>query len=706
MSAYSAPSHPNRWTETLSKTAAALVALLPRPSFSWPRFGFGHRLVAMWRSGDLPVLSDLSIRIRFALLVGIALAGAAAFGGIYVVVQQRIDALLVAQDGFRRLNDLAGDVRAKAAALQNHEEHFLRERDKDSAQAFRDDLAFVSQSLRQMEGLPGAEPLAPQLAALGQGFVRVGERFEAVDQRATTLGLTASSGLRGQLASSVKAVEDELKMWPNAGPLLPTMLQMRQAEKNFMLYEKDSYTGLHRKFSNQFDFELDASALPNSTRDDLRKLMQAYAADMRSFADGTMALNAEVAALRQEFQALRPVLAQVFGHARDGMNLAIAEQENARREMSRLMMAFNLSGLAVFCLVALVLARSITQPVRLIEQAMERLAGGDHAVLVPGIARKDEIGDMAKAVAVFKDNAIAMVRLQQEQEAIRAEAEAVNHARMLALADHFEQAVKSVADAVNANAQAIKDTASRMVRRDRAGDSRSLSVAEAAERSRNTVAAVAEAAEELAGSVEDIAHHVAATSDVVRLAVSELERTNAQVSGLSQVAGNIDRVVNLISDIASRTNMLALNATIEAQRAGEAGRGFAVVADEVKHLAQKTAESTREIADQINAIQSATADTVAAIGDVGEAIRRMDDIAAQVATAVARQSEVTGKIGRCVEEVTAGTQEVTGGVVGVTQSAARYCGAAVRVMWAADDLAGPAANLKREVDGFLRTIRA
>ena len=365
----------------------------------------------------------------------------------------------------------------------------------------------------------------------------------------------------------------------------------------------------------------------------------------------------------------------------------------------------SVSALAVFCLIALVLARSITQPIRLIETAMDRLASGDHTVVVPGIARKDEIGDMAKAVAVFKDNAITMVRMQQEQEAIRAEAEAVNHARMLALADHFEQAVKSVADAVNTNAQAIKATALRMVRRDRAGDSRSLSVAEAAERSRNTVAAVAEAAIELTGSVEEIACHVATTSEVVRLAVNELERTNAQVSGLSQVASNIDRVVNLIGDIAGRTNMLALNATIEAQRAGEAGRGFAVVADEVKHLAQKTADSTREIAEQISAIQSATADTVAAIGDVGEAIRRMDDIAAQVANAVHRQSEVTSKISRCVEEVTAGTREVTGGVVGVTQSAARYCGAAVRVKWAADNLAGPAANLKDEVDGFLRTIR-
>ncbi|MCA1907751.1 MAG: methyl-accepting chemotaxis protein [Magnetospirillum sp.] len=685
----------------------ATTSYFPRLSFEFPGLGgVGRSLASSWQTGDLPVLSDLSIRFRFALLVGIALVGAAIFAILSFVVEDRINTLLVSQDEFRRLNDLAGDVRAKAAALQNHEEHFLRERDKDSAAAFGEDMKFVVQGIEQMGRLPGAASIQEQLESLAQGFGKVSSRFEAVYQRAEVLGLTASSGLRGQLATSVKAVEDELKMWPNAGPLLPTMLQMRQAEKNFMLYGKESYVGIHRKFSNQFDFELDASALPNSTRDDLRKLMQAYSTDMNAFAQGTIALNAEVEALRQEFQAVRPILAQVFSHARDGMNQVIAQQENARRQMSRLMMLFNVAALVLFCVAALVLARSITQPVRLIEHAMERLAGGDHTVVVPGIRRKDEIGDMAKAVGVFKDNAIAMVRMQQEQEAIRAEAEAVNHQRMLDLADHFEQAVKSVADAVDNNAQAIRDTALRMVTGGRSGDNSSLTVAEAAERSRNTVAAVADAAGELNDSVADISLHVETTSQVVRHAVNELANANTKVAGLLQLAGNIDRVVTLIGDIAGRTNMLALNATIEAQRAGDAGKGFAVVADEVKHLAQKTAESTREIADQLAAIQAATADTVEAIGDVGRAIEKVDHISAQVADAVTRQAEVTAKIGRCVEEVTAGTQDVTGGVVHVTQSAVRYCGAAVRVKWAADSLAGPAANLKREVDGFLRTIRA
>ena len=665
-----------------------------------------HRLAALWRAGEIPLLADMPIGRRFGVLVALALVGAVSFGAAYHLAERRIDAMLVTQDGYRRLNDLAGDVRAKAAALQNHGEQFLRERQPDRAYAFRQDAAFVAESLAAMRALPEAAAVSAQVAALSADFDAAAIRFDAVASHLEILGLSEAMGLRGRLAASVKAVEDELRMWPNAGLLLPEMLKMRQAEKNFMLYGGEAYLNQHRQHASQFDFALDASSLPPSTRDEFRALLSVYGADMQAFAAGTMALDAEVAALRQQFQAMQPSLAHVFAFARDGMTSAIAQQEAVRAQTSRLLAAFGVMAVASFFAAVLMLARSVTQPVGMIENAMERLAAGDHGVVVPGIDRRDEIGDMAKAVAVFRDNAIAMVRLQQEQDAIRAEAETASRQRVLALADHFERAVKSVADMVDANAQAIIATAEGMARHEGSGENRSLSVAEAAEQARANVAAVADAAGELAASVGDITLLVADTSRVVRQAVAELDRTNARVRGLSEVAGNIDRVVNLIGDIAARTNMLSLNATIEAQRAGEAGKGFAVVAGEVKHLAQQTAQSTREIAEQVAAIQAATADTVAAIADVGGAVRRMDDIAAQVAAAVTRQSEVTAKINRCVEQVGIDSGGVTDGVVAVTQSAARYCGAAVRVMWAADDLAGPTANLKAEVDGFLRTIRA
>jgi methyl-accepting chemotaxis protein len=324
---------------------------------------------------------------------------------------------------------------------------------------------------------------------------------------------------------------------------------------------------------------------------------------------------------------------------------------------------------------------------------------------IPGITHKDEIGDMARAVGVFKENAIAMVRLQAEQHSIRAEAEAASRAHMLALADTFEHEVKQAADMVADRSVDIRDTAERMAARTDAGKSSSLAVAEAAHLCRETVSAVAEATEELSLSVTDITNNADSAAAIVRHAVTELDRTTLRIQSLSEVAGRIDRVVALITEIAGRTNMLALNATIEAQRAGEAGKGFAVVAGEVKTLAHQTAQSTREIAEQVAAIQGATADTVAAIDGIGNAIRRMDVIAGQVSLAVARQSEVTRRIHDCVSDVIAGTQVVSEGVVSVTQSAARYCGAAIGVMWAAEDLAAPATTLNREVVSFLTTVR-
>jgi methyl-accepting chemotaxis protein len=659
-----------------------------------------------WQSGQLPGLSNLPIGRRFGLLVGMAVIGAVSFGAAYTIAEARIDAMLVSQDGYRRLNDLAGDVRAKALALQNEHDQFLRERATEAAQAFRQDAAQAAGGIAAMRALPQAAAMDGQLAQVADGLAAAARRFDAVAAQAEILGLSDETGLRGRLAASTKAMEDELKMWPNAGPLVPDMLQMRQAEKNFMLFGGDGPLNLHRKYANQFDLTLDSSPLPASTREDLRKMLASYAGDMQAFAAGSQAFEAEVAELRGQFAALQPKLAQVFSYARDGMGAAIHQQETTRAQTSRLLAGCGVLAVLSFFAAALVLARSITQPVRLIENAMNRLAGGDHTVVIPGISRRDEIGDMAKAVAVFKDNAIAMVRLQREQDAIRSEAEATSRRRVLALADHFEQAVKSVADAVSSNAQAIKATAEGMVRNDGHTDDGALSVAEAAEQARITVAAVAEAAGELAASVADVGTLVADSARVMADAVAELERTNTRVQGLTTVAGDIDRVVNLIGDIAERTNMLSLNATIEAQRAGEAGKGFAVVAGEVKRLALQTGQSTREIASQVDAIQAATAETIAAIGDVGAAIRRMDHIAGQVSRAVERQTDVAARIGHCVDRVSADSRSVTEGVVQVTQTAARYCGAAVQVIWAADDLAVPAARLQHEVDGFLATIRA
>jgi methyl-accepting chemotaxis protein len=338
---------------------------------------------------------------------------------------------------------------------------------------------------------------------------------------------------------------------------------------------------------------------------------------------------------------------------------------------------------------------------------MRRLVGGEREVQVPGTARHDEIGDMARAVGVFKENALAMVSLQREHESLMRSAEAEKRAAMANLADQFEGTVKSVVESVSTGSVTIADTARRVaVRVDYQSESRSLLVAEAAVKAHDSVRAARDAADELTESITEVTRLVGESTAISRAGESELEQADRRVVELSSAAKEIGAVLALINQIAHQTNLLALNATIEAARAGEAGRGFAVVAGEVKHLADQTALATDQIAGQINAIQQAAGGTAQTINGITATIRRMAEITGSVNLAMERQANATHRIGRCVETVSHDSHTVAEGVVEVTQSAARYCGSAIRVLWAANDLSKPVHHLKEEVDAFLTRVRS
>jgi methyl-accepting chemotaxis protein len=664
---------------------------------TWIKGGF--------RIGDVPLLADLPIRGRFVLLVIMALMASVVFVSVYLAAGQRIEAMLVTQDSYRRLNDLAGDVRVRSASAQNLMEVFAREHEAATAQTLSHDLGQIRERLDAVSELSAGGPMAQAVGEAQVGVETIILSFSRLEDEMVRLGLTPNAGLRARLTESSRAVEQELAMWPSSAPLSLAVTKLRLAERDFMLDGQMDALGRHQAALGQLDMALDSSTLPKSTRDDLRRLSTTYGEDLQAFATGVQAVRHELAEVRAGFQSLQPVMQRVLAFAREGMAEAIVAQEAERRATGRQVALVGILAGLSFLAACLVIAHSITQPVRLIQDAMERLSHGDHSVAVPGTGRKDEIGDMARAVGVFKENAIAMVRLQAEQHTIREQAEAANRAHLLALAEGFEQAVKSTADLVSSSALGIRDTALRTTSGSDNGKNSALSVAEAARKCRETVGAVADATDELGASVREISEGAEGAASIAADAVTRLSSATGQIQSLSDMAARIGRVVVMIEEIAQRTNMLALNATIEAQRAGEAGKGFAVVASEVKHLAHQTARSTREIATQVADIQVATANTAAAIEGIGDAILRMDTIAAEVATAAAHQRQVTGRIERCVGEMDIDTAVVGDGVASVTQAAVRYCAAAIRVIWAAKTLARPATALNHEVDAFLATVR-
>ncbi|MBB4286165.1 methyl-accepting chemotaxis protein [Roseospira goensis] len=363
----------------------------------------------------------------------------------------------------------------------------------------------------------------------------------------------------------------------------------------------------------------------------------------------------------------------------------------------------------VVALVALVLAwlsaRQVSSPIVGMTGAMERLAEGDLETAIPARERKDEIGRMAHAVQVFKENAQRVKEMEAEQAAQAARTAEEKKQAMHTLADTFESSVGGVVEAVAAAATELQSTAESMASIAEETNSQATTVAAASEQASTNVQTVASAAEELSSSISEIGRQVQQASDVARKASDEAERTNAVVSGLADAAQKIGDVVNLISDIADQTNLLALNATIEAARAGDAGKGFAVVANEVKSLANQTAKATEDIGQQIGSVQSETRTAVTAIESISGIIQQINEVASAIAAAMEEQNAATEEIARNVQQASQGTTEVSQTIVGVTEAARESGSAAESVVVATNSLNEQSAMLKQMVERFLVDVR-
>ncbi len=365
-------------------------------------------------------------------------------------------------------------------------------------------------------------------------------------------------------------------------------------------------------------------------------------------------------------------------------------------------------GLAILLVAAIAyrIARGVAGPMHALAEVTRRLGAGEHEVAVPATDRVDEIGVLANAVAVLRDEAKAAEHLRTERAAAEIRTREERRAAMLVLADQFDGQVHTVVEAI---AGSVAENGQAAAAMDRMAGEAAADAAQLSEVSRQVnanIQTVAAASEQLSAAIREISGQVQSSSRVAAEAVDKAGQTNRRMQGLSEVVGRIGEVAHLISDIASQTNLLALNATIEAARAGDAGKGFAVVANEVKGLANQTARATDEIAQQIDALRAATGESVAAIQDITRVVESMGGSSAAIAAAIEEQSAATAEISRNVQEAADGAQEVSGFLGRLAEAIAEVGGATGVVSRASAQMEAQTEALRQETGAFLAGIRA
>ncbi|MDP3077417.1 methyl-accepting chemotaxis protein [Bradyrhizobium sp.] len=420
----------------------------------------------------------------------------------------------------------------------------------------------------------------------------------------------------------------------------------------------------------------------------------------KSIGEQTAKMTESATAIMQGAGALKADLVSDQQRIEAGTNALIGETE-------RLILMLAAGGFLLGAVWALLLGRGIARPMTAMCKAMRELAGGNFDVVLPGLGRKDELGEMAGAVEEFKLQAIA--KAERDAAAHDAQNKASSAARrteLIRFADDFETAVGAIVSSVSASAVQLESAAGTLTRTAESTQSLSSQVAGASEEASSNMQSVATATEELAASVNEIGRRVRESNKIADAAVTQAQQTDGRIGKLSRAAQEIGDVVKLITAIAEQTNLLALNATIEAARAGDAGRGFAVVASEVKSLASQTAKATDEISSHILGMQGATQESVAAIKEIGGTIGQISDIAASIASAVEQQSSATQEISRSVQNVAQGTQRAAADIMQVNRGATETGSASEEVLNSARTLSSESTRLREELDRFMANIRA
>ncbi|WP_193183368.1 methyl-accepting chemotaxis protein [Nisaea sediminum] len=659
--------------------------------------------------------SDIRILWKILLIVAVNLVAFVMLGVVFKVsddkVRTSLEQMVVAQEAAAASSSLVQglvNVRHLAAemvlTLKLDQQEELEGEDRKLLSAY-DTLAAAPISTGIDEA---TRTLLPILSSLKT-------EYENLASAVVVLGESEKEGLRGQLRGAVHSIETMLKEQAEAAigtkleflnQMTIKMLMMRRHEKDFIIRgDSEKYIGRIEKRAAEFREILKAAPMLDEEREKIDQLLGDYFKGVSEFAEHRDSLyrnrDAFTSLVTGAIESAKSIETLASSLEQD----AVGDQNITMSELEIALLVTLVLAIVVVTIISLLVARSVSKPVSRMTAIMKRLSRDDLDVEISDQGRKDEIGEMAASVMVFKENAIERVKLTEERKAAEVRANDERVAMLHQMAATMESRIGGVSSAVSGASSELKAVADLLSNTSQDTNAKTNSVAAAAEQASENVRTVAEAAEELASAIREIGEKVEETANIASSASHEAERTVAEVEQLMQASQDIGEVVGLIAEIAEQTNLLALNATIEAARAGDAGKGFAVVASEVKSLANQTAEATSRIGSQIGNIQSATQKAASSIQSIGGTIQRVNELSGNISSEISAQSAATAQIARSVDEAAAGTQQVTRDMIGVREAVASTGEIARTIDSATAALSEQSTVLDQELRNTAQTIR-
>jgi len=544
------------------------------------------------------------------------------------------------------------------------------------------------------------------IGALLQDISNLNAAFTATNKARITLGLNDKQGLRATLKNASAVIENELAIWPNVSDFNARMTKLHRYEQSFLVTSSKSDAGKIRKTLNELDFAISGGPFGMETRKKLTLALKTYSKAIRAYVAAVKVRIAAETSFTQNLDDAQNRAQTLTQKATSALSDAQKHGQETREKTKNTLTILLIASMALFTALAFIIANSIHKPISAIRNAMNTIAAGDSSVRVPGLSRRDEIGAMARSIALFKHTAQEIHKIRAQEQDNKDTAERNRRKSLMSLAENFENTVHKVAENVQKSAKNISITAKTLSKDTQTTRQQGADMSESINGAAASMDMVVSSSEELLNTVNSVEKRLSESSQSINNANQGAEVVTNRINALSQAANDIGNVVGLINEIAERTNLLALNATIEAARAGDAGKGFAVVANEVKQLANQTQSATSNISKQIKLIQDDIKQTIDAISDVCKDISMISGLTERLNSAVQTQNTASQNIKAQVQRAAEGTEAVSTSLQSMKNAINASSTSADEVTETVQELSQQSEQLETELKAFIQNIHA